>query len=89
MVWGVSQFPVIPFIHRAEPFHQWAIASFFILFIGLSLGELASAAPTSGGVSVGLDCCVRVSDLGLAALLLDALSLVSQVAKFTCLDLWL
>ncbi|KAG9316271.1 amino acid/polyamine transporter I [Chiua virens] len=28
----------------------WAFASFFILFIGIALGELASSAPTSGGL---------------------------------------
>jgi amino acid transporter len=28
----------------------WALASFFILFIGMSMAELGSAAPTSGGV---------------------------------------
>lgn len=29
----------------------WAVASIFILFVGLGMAELASAAPTSGGVS--------------------------------------
>lgn len=29
---------------------QWAVASIFILFVGMSMAELASAAPTSGGV---------------------------------------
>ncbi|KII84137.1 hypothetical protein PLICRDRAFT_179813 [Plicaturopsis crispa FD-325 SS-3] len=28
----------------------WAVASLFILFVGMSMGELASAAPTSGGL---------------------------------------
>ncbi|KAL5510966.1 hypothetical protein ACEPAG_3685 [Sanghuangporus baumii] len=28
----------------------WAVASFFILFVGMSMGELGSAAPTSGGL---------------------------------------
>lgn len=30
---------------------QWAVASLFVLFVGMSMAELASAAPTSGGVS--------------------------------------
>jgi amino acid transporter len=29
---------------------KWAVASIFVLCIGMSMGELASAAPTSGGV---------------------------------------
>ncbi len=29
---------------------QWAVASVFILFVGMSMAELASAAPTSGGL---------------------------------------
>ncbi|KAL4246862.1 Amino Acid-Polyamine-Organocation Transporter [Abortiporus biennis] len=28
----------------------WAVASIFILFVGMAMGELASAAPTSGGL---------------------------------------
>jgi amino acid transporter len=28
----------------------WAVASILILFVGMSMAELASAAPTSGGV---------------------------------------
>lgn len=28
----------------------WLVASFFILLVGMSMAELASAAPTSGGV---------------------------------------
>ena len=34
-----------------HPDIQWAVASIFILFVGMSMAELASAAPTSGGVS--------------------------------------
>ena len=30
---------------------QWAVASLFILCIGMAMAELGSAAPTSGGVS--------------------------------------
>jgi amino acid transporter len=50
MVWGVSLY------HSRWPGLsleglQWAVASFFILSIGMSMAELASAAPTSGGVS--------------------------------------
>ena len=52
MVWGVSlyysRWPGLSLKGL-----QWAVASFFILFIGMSMAELASAAPTSGGVSVG------------------------------------
>ena len=52
MVWGVSlyysRWPGLSLKGL-----QWAVASFFILSIGMSMAELASAAPTSGGVSVG------------------------------------
>ena len=30
---------------------QWLVASILVMFVGLSMAELASAAPTSGGVS--------------------------------------
>jgi amino acid transporter len=29
---------------------QWLVGSIFILFIGMAMADLASAAPTSGGV---------------------------------------
>jgi amino acid transporter len=50
MVWGVScvlsQYQLELFLRVI----QWAVASIFILVVGLSMAELASAAPTSGGV---------------------------------------
>ncbi len=37
----------------------WLVASVFILFVGMSMAELGSAAPTSGGVSTYLLCITR------------------------------
>jgi amino acid permease len=37
---------------RDVPWLQWLVASIFIFCVGLSLAELGSAAPTSGGVSL-------------------------------------
>ena len=34
----------------ANALYKWAVASLFILCVGVSMAELASAAPTSGGV---------------------------------------
>lgn len=50
MVWGVS-------LYRSHwsglllEGLQWAVASLFIVVVGMAMAELASAAPTSGGVS--------------------------------------
>lgn len=52
MVWGVSTHSNIV-MHMCETlryFSQWGICSFFLLLITLSLAELGSAAPTSGGL---------------------------------------
>ena len=52
MVWGVSSGH--PSTVERSPTGippKWAVATVFILIIGMALGELASAAPTSGGVS--------------------------------------
>jgi hypothetical protein len=52
------------------------------------MAELASAAPTSGGVSplsiVGIDLHVAFT-----ALLLDTHILITSVAQFACVDSWL
>ena len=51
MVWGVS-------LYRSHwpglllKGLQWAVASLFIVVVGMAMAELASAAPTSGGVRV-------------------------------------
>ena len=53
----------------------WAVASLGILFIGISMAELASAAPTSGGVTSSLAAreTTLLKALSPAALLLDPL----------------
>jgi len=38
------------FINNSCHAKQWLVASIFVLTIGMSMAELASAAPTSGGV---------------------------------------
>ncbi|KAG8748121.1 GABA-specific high-affinity permease [Ceratobasidium sp. 414] len=40
----------IPYGGPVSMIWGWLVASFFILFVGLALAELASAAPTSGGL---------------------------------------
>jgi hypothetical protein len=56
MVWGVRACFWVEYspmkLPRADraPLLQWLVASIFIFCVGLSLAELASAAPTSGGV---------------------------------------
>lgn len=49
MVWGVRSFSFY-YSFELTSFLKWFVASIFILFVGMSMGELASAAPTSGGV---------------------------------------
>jgi hypothetical protein len=57
---------------------QWVVGSIFILFIGMSLGELASAAPTSGGVSITCMDASLLSNLRVVALLLDPLTVLDR-----------
>jgi len=52
MVWGVSLPIRAILLYKPLIIFQWVVASFFIVFIGLALSELASAAPTSGGVCI-------------------------------------
>jgi len=53
MVWGVSVVATVSLdLWVVTPLaYQWLVACIFIMLIGLSMAELASAAPTSGGVS--------------------------------------
>jgi len=53
MVWGVSFVFLRVRLERIPNGLQWAVACLFILVVGMSMAELASAAPTSGGVSNG------------------------------------
>ena len=48
LVWGVSA-RLSPLL-LDDQLHQWATSSFFLTFIGLAMGELGSAMPTSGGL---------------------------------------
>ena len=66
---------------------KWAVASLFILFVGMSMGELGSAAPTSGGVSLyPLQTAWPVLNRSNSAVFLDALLILSPVSKFPRLD---
>ena len=67
---------------------QWAVASFFILCIAMSIAELGSAAPTSGGVSH-----TNLHSLGPTkqimcdiALLLDIFFFITSLPKPSLLD---
>jgi hypothetical protein len=50
MVWGVSRYR-FHWPYLVLKGLQWAVASLFIVVVGMAMAELASAAPTSGGVS--------------------------------------
>jgi amino acid transporter len=47
---SVSLLHLLKAPQRTHRLLKWAVASFFILIVGMSMAELASAAPTSGGV---------------------------------------
>lgn len=61
----------------------WAVASIGVLLVGISMAELASAAPTSGGVtsfSATLGT-TMLSDLSSSALLLDTFLIFPALPK--------
>lgn len=67
--------------------HQWLVASIFVLCVGMSMAELASAAPTSGGVSHSL--CIPNPTTPIMrdiALLLDSFPLFPSLQKPSLLD---
>lgn len=47
---GRKSIRFVPCLMLIFTIRKWAVASFFILCVGMSMAELASAAPTSGGV---------------------------------------
>jgi amino acid transporter len=49
MIWGVSP-DTEDFVHPCSDYSKWVTGCVFISFSGMALSELASAAPTSGGV---------------------------------------
>jgi len=63
---------------------QWVVASLFVLCIGMSIAELASAAPTAGGVSGVHNLCIYFDSL--QGLLLDPHLCFTSLAKPTFLD---
>jgi len=63
------------------------VASVFVLFIGTAMAELASAAPTSGGVCIILDSSVCLTPK-LTALFLDLYIGFSTVEKPFVLARW-
>ena len=63
---------------------QWVVASLFVLCIGMSIAELASAAPTAGGVSGAHKPCAYFDSL--QGLLLDPHLCFTPLAKPTFLD---
>ena len=69
----------------------WAVASLGVLFIGFSMAELASAAPTSGGVTNSLAAREKALLKGLssAAVFLDALLIFPTLQKSIVVDRWL
>jgi amino acid transporter len=69
----------------------WAVASIGVFFVGLSMAELASAAPTSGGVMSFLCCPESVSLKGFsfAALFLDTFLIFPILPKSIGLGRWL
>lgn len=66
----------------------WAVASIGVLLVGISMAELASAAPTSGGVtsfSVAHEA-TSLNGLSSAALLLDAFLIFPTLPKCIGMD---
>ena len=51
MVWGVRCLIFVGTCSIVISVLQWVVASLFVLCIGMAIAELASAAPTAGGVS--------------------------------------
>jgi len=66
----------------------WVVASLGILFVGISMAELASAAPTSGGVTdfSAARTTAWLNGLSSAALLLDTFLIFSTLPKFIGVD---
>lgn len=88
MVWGVRLFS-FHYSSMLTALLKWFVASIFILFVGMSMGELASAAPTSGGVRL-IPVCYQYSFADhLPAILLDTFALFRSVSQHPCLDRWL
>ena len=69
----------------------WVVASLGTLLVGISMAELASAAPTSGGVRSfsAAHATAWLNGLSSAALLLDTLLIFSTLPKSIGLDRWL
>jgi len=68
---------------------QWAIVGPFIMCIGLAMAELASAAPTSGGVCTLRCHCFALAHYESLAVLLDLFTCFSTVPEFPVVDSWL
>ena len=66
----------------------WAVASLGVLFVGISMAELASAAPTSGGVTSLLAALetTLLKGKSSAALLLDAFLIFPALQKSIGMD---
>ena len=69
----------------------WAVASLGVLSVGISMAELASAAPTSGGVASFLAAhdTTLLRGLSFAALLLDPFLIFPTLQKSIGVDRWL
>ncbi|KAG2351622.1 amino acid permease-domain-containing protein [Suillus spraguei] len=64
----------------------WAVAGPFIMCIGLAMAELASAAPTSGGVCTWRRHCFILAHHESLAILLDLFTCFSTVPEFSVMD---
>ena len=82
MVWGVCRLVLLP--QYCDSILQWAGACILVFCVCLSIAELASAAPTAGGVS-GVDLYFDF----LLGLLLDPPLRFASLAKPAFLDSWL
>jgi len=69
---------------------QWLVASSFILIVALSIAELGSAAPTSGGVRPpDVRSFVFITHPLSKALFLDLYVCTEQMAKLSLLGRWM
>jgi hypothetical protein len=83
MIWGVSRTYQLCYETQNDEL-QWVTGSVALMFIGMSLGELASAAPTSGGVRITCSSPTNVL-IVFSAILLDTFVGVSTMSKPACL----
>lgn len=75
-----------PVSHNTHSIIQWVVGSAFIMCIGLSMAELASVAPTSGGVCLISSLLQRQYLTTVSAILLDLFTCLPSISQFSLVD---